>query len=471
MTGPLLHADDLQIHFGGLVVLRGVNFTLASGELCCIIGPNGAGKSTLFNILAGTLRPARGAIRFEGQNLIGLAIYRFARLGILRKFQVPSLFENLTVRDNLEVAGRGLEALDRAARIGEFLNMLGLVELAGAMAGQLAHGHKQWLEIGMTLMVGPKLLLLDEPTAGMTAEETRATADLLLGLRGRIAIVVIEHDMRFVRAVDFAHHGASPGKDHCGRPFCRNRAQCHGARHLSGSTVMLRVRELRAGYGSTLILSGLSLELRPGEVLAILGRNGAGKTTLMRTIIGLVRPRTGSIDFDGASIVGMPPHRVAQKGVAFVPQGRGIFGKLSVRENLLIGTRAARHTAGQIPASIFDYFPILTERLEQSGATLSGGEQQMLAIARALCGRPRVLLLDEPSEGIQPSIVHDLGRLLRWIVKDESVAVLLVEQNLDLALQLADRALIMEKGRIVREARAAEFRDEKILNLQEFLAI
>ena len=202
MTGPLLQANDLQIHFGGLVVLRGVSFTLASGELCCIIGPNGAGKSTLFNALAGTLRPAQGAIRFEGHNLIGLAIHRFARLGVVRKFQVPSLFENLTVHDNLQVAGRGLDAAHRAARIEELLNMLGFVERASLVAGELAHGHKQWLEIGMALMVGPKLLLLDEPTAGMTAEETRATADLLLGLRGRIAIIVIEHDMRFVRAVD-----------------------------------------------------------------------------------------------------------------------------------------------------------------------------------------------------------------------------------------------------------------------------
>jgi ABC-type uncharacterized transport system ATPase subunit len=202
VTGPLLQANDLQIHFGGLVVLRGVGFTLASGELCCIIGPNGAGKSTLFNILAGTLQPAQGAIRFEGHNLIGLAIHRFARLGVVRKFQVPSLFENLTVHDNLQVAGRGLDAAHRAARIEELLNMLGLVERASLVAGELAHGHKQWLEIGMALMVGPKLLLLDEPTAGMTAEETRATADLLLGLRGRIAIIVIEHDMRFVRAVD-----------------------------------------------------------------------------------------------------------------------------------------------------------------------------------------------------------------------------------------------------------------------------
>jgi ABC-type uncharacterized transport system ATPase subunit len=202
VTGPLLQANDLQIHFGGLVVLRGVSFTLASGEFCCIIGPNGAGKSTLFNILAGTLRPARGAIHFEGHNLIGLAIHRFARLGVARKFQVPSLFENLTVHDNLQVAGRGLDAAHRAMRIEELLDMLGLVERASLMAGELAHGHKQWLEIGMALMVGPKLLLLDEPTAGMTAEETRATADLLLGLRGRIAIIVIEHDMRFVRAVD-----------------------------------------------------------------------------------------------------------------------------------------------------------------------------------------------------------------------------------------------------------------------------
>jgi urea ABC transporter ATP-binding protein UrtE len=234
---------------------------------------------------------------------------------------------------------------------------------------------------------------------------------------------------------------------------------------------MLKVAHLHAGYGSTQVLGGVSLELRPGEVLALMGRNGAGKTTLMRTIIGLLRPSSGGIELDGASISGLPPHRVAQKGVAFVPQGRGIFGKLTVRENLLIGTRAAASVQAEIPDSVFDYFPVLAERREQCGGTLSGGEQQMLAIARALCGRPRVLLLDEPSEGIQPSIVHDLGRLLRRIVKDAGVAVLLVEQNLDLALELADRGLIMEKGRIVREGSADEFRDDEILNLQEFLAI
>jgi urea ABC transporter ATP-binding protein UrtE len=234
---------------------------------------------------------------------------------------------------------------------------------------------------------------------------------------------------------------------------------------------MLALAEVHAGYGSTPVLAGVGLELRTGDVLALLGRNGAGKTTLMRTIIGLVRPSAGRIEFDGASLCGLPPHRIAQRGIAFVPQGRGIFGKLTVRENLLIGTRALGQAKTQLPATIFDYFPVLAERLEQPGGTLSGGEQQMLAVARALCGRPRVLLLDEPSEGIQPSIVHDLGRLLRRIVDDAGVAVLLVEQNLDLALQLANRALIMEKGRIVREGSADDFRGESVLNLQEFLAI
>ncbi len=234
---------------------------------------------------------------------------------------------------------------------------------------------------------------------------------------------------------------------------------------------MLKIAELRAGYGSTLVLGGVSLELRAGEVLALLGRNGAGKTTLMLSIIGLLRPRTGSIELDGASICGLPPHIIAKKGVAFVPQGRGIFAKLTVRENLLIGTRATGQARAQIPGDIFDYFPVLAERIGQRGGTLSGGEQQMLAVARALCGRPRVLLLDEPSEGIQPSIVHDLGRLLRRIVNDAGVAVLLVEQNIDLALQLADRGLVMEKGRIIREGSADDFRHESGLHLQEYLAI
>jgi branched-chain amino acid transport system ATP-binding protein len=229
---------------------------------------------------------------------------------------------------------------------------------------------------------------------------------------------------------------------------------------------MLQVSNIHAAYGSAPVLTGVDLALQEGEVLGLLGRNGVGKSTLMRVLIGLLRPTSGSVALDGTRLTGLPPHRVARHGVAFVPQGRGVFAKLTVRENLLIGTRARADRVDEptkVPEEIFSYFPILRERLEQHGGTLSGGQQQMLAIARALCGRPRVLLLDEPSEGIQPNIVQEIGRLIRQIVEGTGTAVLLVEQNLDLALQLARRVMVMEKGRIVYEGGPEDLRDETML--------
>ena len=226
---------------------------------------------------------------------------------------------------------------------------------------------------------------------------------------------------------------------------------------------MLQVSDIHAAYGSAPVLTGVDITLQEGEVLGLLGRNGVGKSTLLRVLIGLLRPTHGSVSLDGTRLTGLSPHRVARHGVAFVPQGRGIFAKLTVRENLLVGTRARGNENTTIPEEIFGYFPILRERLEQHGGTLSGGQQQMLAIARALCGRPRVLLLDEPSEGIQPNIVQEIGRLIRQIVESTGTAVLLVEQNLNLALQLARRIVVMEKGRIVHEGGPEDLRDETML--------
>lgn len=198
----LLRASDLAIRFGGVAAVRGVSLTLGSGELRCIIGPNGAGKSTLFNLLAGSLRPDSGTIEFAGRSIVGLAVHEFARVGIARKFQVPSLFASLTVRQNLSVASRAREtAASRESRIERMMADLDLEGRAKVLAGELAHGQKQWLEIGMALMSRPKLLLLDEPTAGMGPEETQKTAHLLQGLAGSLTIVVIEHDMYFVRAL------------------------------------------------------------------------------------------------------------------------------------------------------------------------------------------------------------------------------------------------------------------------------
>jgi urea ABC transporter ATP-binding protein UrtD len=203
MSRPLLAGHALHRHFGGISAVRGVDLEVDRGELRCIIGPNGAGKSTLLNMLCGTLAPSSGTIELEGKSLVGLKLHEFVREGVSRKFQVPSVFETMTVRDNLEVARPGRYAGSRPVlSIDEVLELLGLANHAETRAGELAHGQKQWLEVGMALVTAPKLLLLDEPTAGMTAEETQRTAGLLQHLKADLTIIAIEHDMRFVRALD-----------------------------------------------------------------------------------------------------------------------------------------------------------------------------------------------------------------------------------------------------------------------------
>jgi len=213
---------------------------------------------------------------------------------------------------------------------------------------------------------------------------------------------------------------------------------------------MLEVDGIHTYYGDSHILHGVSLRVAAGEAVALLGRNGAGKTTMIRSIVGFTPPRDGRIVFDGESIHRWPAHRIARRGLALVPQGRRIFAPLTVRENLMLGARAA----GWSLERVFGLFPRLRERAEQSGGTLSGGEQQMLAIARALLTNGRLLLLDELSEGLAPLIVREIGRVVKGL-KGERLSILLVEQNYHLALQVADRVYVMNKGQIVYEGTPA----------------
>lgn len=200
MSDVLLQAENVGIRFGGLQALEALNLTVRDKELCCIIGPNGAGKSTFLNVLTGTLRPTSGSVRFLGRDIAGMPLHRIARLGIARKFQIPSIFPSLSVEDNLKVARWGVPSPVRP--VGELLELVALGDRAATLAGELAHGQKQWLEIGMALAIEPRLLLLDEPTAGMTPQETLATAEMLLRLKGEFSIVAVEHDIRFVRALN-----------------------------------------------------------------------------------------------------------------------------------------------------------------------------------------------------------------------------------------------------------------------------
>lgn len=232
---------------------------------------------------------------------------------------------------------------------------------------------------------------------------------------------------------------------------------------------VLSVTDIHATYGYVPVLMGVELDLRESEILALLGRNGVGKTTLMRVLIGLLKPSKGTVELDGKVVSGLPAHRIARLGISYVPQGRGIFPKLTVGENLILGTRATGEKRPVIPEEVFTYFPLLKDRIKQQAGTLSGGEQQMLALGRGLCGKPKIMLLDEPSEGIQPNIVQQLGDLVVGIVEKTKISVLLVEQNLDLARRMARRCMVMDMGQIVHEGSPEEFEDEALV--KKYLAI
>jgi branched-chain amino acid transport system ATP-binding protein len=222
---------------------------------------------------------------------------------------------------------------------------------------------------------------------------------------------------------------------------------------------MLEVVDLHVGYGAAAIVQGVSVDVPDGRIAAVLGRNGVGKTTLIRAIAGLTPPRRGRVLLDGRDITGAPPHAIARLGVGLVPQGRRVFPSLDVREHLAVGARAG-DGRGWDAARVLALFPSLGARLHHRGGKLSGGEQGMLACGRALVGNPRILLMDEPSEGLAPLLVREFGRIL-VALKREGTAILLVEQNLAFALRVADHVYLMSKGRIVHECAPAALRHDE----------
>jgi branched-chain amino acid transport system ATP-binding protein len=234
-------------------------------------------------------------------------------------------------------------------------------------------------------------------------------------------------------------------------------------------TPLLAVEDIRTAYGLSRVLFGISLAVVRGECVCLLGRNGVGKTTTMRSVMGLTPPSSGRVLWQGRDITGWPPHRAARAGIGFVPEDRRIFAELTVRENLEVGARAARRPGHWTITTVGELFPILDERRDQRGGHLSGGEQQMLTIARTLMGNPELLLLDEPSEGLAPLVVETL-RLKIGELKAQGLTILLAEQGVDFALSLADRVYVLEKGTVRYSGKAAELRNDEAL-LDRLLSI
>jgi len=227
---------------------------------------------------------------------------------------------------------------------------------------------------------------------------------------------------------------------------------------------MLSIRGITSAYGETTVVRNVHLEVGKGQVVALMGRNGVGKTTLLKTLMGLMNPLQGSMLFDGQDITNWPPEMRASHGIGYVPQGRDIFPHLNVRENLLLGIEARKKRGAKIPGGVFELFPSLEGLLARKGGNLSGGEQQQLAIARVLITEPKLLLMDEPTEGIQPSIVYEIENAIRFLKGQGNVSILLVEQFMEFALRLSDYCYIMEKGSIVFQGAVGDLGREEIEN-------
>ena len=478
----LLSAESVSKKFGDFAAVDNVSISLRHGRLHALIGPNGAGKTTLFNLLSGMYVPETGSLSYAGQVINGLSADRLATLGIARSFQITNLFQGLTVFENLRLgvqahaagrfnAWRAKETLESVnAETRALVCFLGLEGVESAQVSSLSHGGQRLMEIGLALTARPRVLLLDEPLAGLAAAERERIVGMIRTLSRHMSVLLVEHDID--RVFEFADRITAMAN---GVVLIEGNAeQVSSDRQVqevylgSGRKVVMRSRSAAATgevllqldnvntfYGKSHILHDVSLEVRAGEVTALLGRNGAGKSSTFKSIMGLVPTASGTVRFDGKLISGHTPEHVARAGIGLVPQGRRLFPGLTVAENLRLGGLSRGGGAGLHGAGagvhwdqerIFSYFPRIRDKLNVHADLLSGGEQQMVAIARALSGNVRLLMLDEPFEGLAPAVVEEVFKSLDQL--RGVIAILIIEHDLDLVLALADRAYVLDRGSV-----------------------
>ena len=512
-----LAVEEISVRFGGLQALQDVNLEVHAGAVNGLIGPNGAGKTTLFNVITGLQPPTQGRVRLGDVDITRLSPHHRARLGVARTFQRLELFGTLTARENVQMASETRRRRPTGAsshvEADIILAHIGLSHVADEPTDLLPTGLARLVELGRALATGPSVLLLDEPSSGLNQEETLELGRVLVDLASRgIAVLLVEHDMSLVMNIcdhvsvldygaviahgdpasvqanaavqaaylgavedeaasssaaptfiDTGGAGARPATTSEPRTMIPFPAQTApgtpGMPSAPGepSAPMLSLTDVRAAYGRIEVVHGVSLEVPEGSVYALLGPNGAGKSTLLKVASGRMPATAGTVSFAGEEIRRIVPDRLARKGLCAVPEGRAVFPNLTVAENLLMYSYRSRDTkVADLEEQSYARFPVLGERRRQLAGRLSGGEQQMLALARALFTNPRLLLLDEISMGLAPLVVAELYELVAQAVAQEHITILLVEQFAQTALAIADQAGIMVNGRLVHTGSPAD---------------
>jgi ABC-type branched-subunit amino acid transport system ATPase component len=481
-VAPRLEVRGLVKRFGGLVAVNDIGFDIRPGEILGLIGPNGSGKSTVMKLIMGIERPDAGVVRLEGVDVAGWPPYRIARSGVGIVFQHSRPLHRQTVLENIKVAllpdslVRLVAAPGVDERAREIADLVGLGSVMHRHPATLAFADLRRLEMAKAIARDPKVVLIDEPFAGLTGGEMSAFSDLIRALRdqGR-AVLLVDHNVKSVAAlVDrvlamyLGEHVAEGTAEEVMRNETVRRVYLGGTIEAfergdeaeSVQPVLLGVEDVSVFYDKAQALDRVSINVREGEFVSIVGLNGAGKSTLFNAISGLV-PYSGTIRFGERALRGMTPGAIARTGVVQCPETRELFGDMTVRENLDLG---GQHLAADARARqldwLFELFPILDARQSQVAKTLSGGEQQMLAIARALMMQPTLLILDEPTLGLAPVILEQLSKALERLRTTTAITVLLGEQNVTFALPHADRVYLLEHAHIVWEGDPGRFAAE-----------